>query len=196
MFKQTTETRVAAFFADGLEECEGLVVRDVLYRAGIPVDVVSITPSHEVTSSREVTIRCDRSIADEGFSFDDYDVLFLPGGMPGTKNLAACRPLCDALVRLAGQGKLLAAVCAAPSVLAELGLLKGRRATSNPNFQQVLEENGATVVHDDVAVDGNVLTSKGLGTSLELGLALVGRILGPEDVERVKRGIVYRGVEG
>lgn len=196
MFKQATETRVAAFFADGLEECEGLVVRDVLYRAGIPVDLVSITPEHEVTSSRAVTIRCDRSIADEGFSSDDYDVLFLPGGMPGTKNLAACQPLCDALVDFVDRGKLVAAVCAAPSILAGLGLLKGRTATSNPHFQEALAEGGATVVHDDVAEDGSILTSKGLGTSLELGLALVGRILGPEAVERVKQGIVYRGVEG
>jgi 4-methyl-5(b-hydroxyethyl)-thiazole monophosphate biosynthesis len=193
MFKQSTDTRVAAFFANGLEECEGLVVTDLLYRMGIPCDIVSIVPQKTITSSHEVTITCDRSIADEGFSFDDYDVLFLPGGMPGTKNLRACEPLCDAVTRAVSQGKVVAAVCAAPSILAELGLLKGRRATANPGFQELVAEHGATVLQDSVVEDGTIVTSKGLGTSIELGLALVRRILGPQAEEEAKGKIVYNG---
>ena len=138
MFKQASDARVAVFVAPGLEEIEGLTVVDLLFRAGIPCDTVAITASRQVTSSHEVTIVCDRSIEDPDFSFDEYDLLVLPGGIPGTPNLRACEPLCAALRSFAEKGRPLAAICAAPSILAELGLLEGRRATSNPGFQHVL----------------------------------------------------------
>ena len=191
MFRQATERRVAVFVAPGLEEIEGLTVVDVLYRAGVPCDTVSVTSGHEVTSSHEVTIVCDRSIADEGFSFDDYDMLVLPGGIPGTPNLRACEPLCSALVEFSRSGRALAAICAAPSVLAELGLLEGRRATANPGFQHVLAERGALLVSDEpVVVDGGVITSQGAGTAMLFGLEIVRHFLGDEAVERVRDGVV------
>lgn len=191
MFRQATERRVAVFVAPGLEEIEGLTVVDVLYRAGVPCDTVSVTSRREVTSSHEVTIVCDRSIADEGFSFDDYDMLVLPGGIPGTPNLRACEPLCSALVEFSRSGRALAAICAAPSVLAELGLLEGRRATANPGFQHVLAERGALLVPDEpVVVDGGVITSQGAGTAMLFGLEIVRHFLGDEAVERVRDGVV------
>ena len=191
MFKQATEKRVAVFVAPGLEEIEGLTVVDVLYRAGVPCDTVAVTPERQVTSSHEVTIVCDRSIADEGFSFDDYDMLVLPGGIPGTPNLRACEPLCSALVEFSRSGRALAAICAAPSVLAELGLLEGRRATANPGFQHVLAERGALLVPDEpVVVDGGVITSQGAGTAMLFGLEIVRHFLGDEAVERVRDGVV------
>lgn len=193
MFRQATERRVAVFVAPGLEEIEGLTVVDVLYRAGVPCDTVSVTSGREVTSSHEVTIVCDRSIADEGFSFDDYDMLVLPGGIPGTPNLRACEPLCDELVRRAEKGMPLAAICAAPSILAELGLLAGRRATSNPGFQHVLAEQGAQLLADEpVVVDGNLITSQGAGTAMLFALEIVRHYLGDEAVERVRAGVVLR----
>ena len=191
MFRQATERRVAVFVAPGLEEIEGLTVVDVLYRAGVPCDTVSVTSGREVTSSHEVTIVCDRSIADEGFSFDDYDMLVLPGGIPGTPNLRACEPLCSALVEFSRSGRALAAICAAPSVLAELGLLEGRRATANPGFQHVLAERGALLVPDEpVVADGGVITSQGAGTAMLFGLEIVRHFLGDEAVERVREGVV------
>lgn len=191
MFRQATERRVAVFVAPGLEEIEGLTVVDVLYRAGVPCDTVSVTSGREVTSSHEVTIVCDRSIADEGFSFDDYDMLVLPGGIPGTPNLRACEPLCSALVEFSRSGRALAAICAAPSVLAELGLLEGRRATANPGFQHVLAERGSLLVSDEpVVVDGGVITSQGAGTAMLFGLEIVRHFLGDEAVERVRDGVV------
>lgn len=191
MFRQATERRVAVFVAPGLEEIEGLTVVDVLYRAGVPCDTVSVTSGREVTSSHEVTIVCDRSIADEGFSFDDYDMLVLPGGIPGTPNLRACVPLCSALVEFSRSGRALAAICAAPSVLAELGLLEGRRATANPGFQHVLAERGALLVPDEpVVADGGVITSQGAGTAMLFGLEIVRHFLGDEAVERVRDGVV------
>ena len=193
MFKQATEKRVAVFIAPGLEEIEGLTVVDLLFRAGIPCDTVAITPERTVTSSHEVTIVCDRSLSDEGFSFDDYDMLVLPGGIPGTPNLRACEPLCDELVRRAEKGMPLAAICAAPSILAELGLLAGRRATSNPGFQHVLAEQGAQLLADEpVVVDGNLITSQGAGTAMLFALEIVRHYLGDEAVERVRAGVVLR----
>ena len=193
MFRQACDARVAVFVAPGLEEIEGLTVVDLLFRAGIPCDTVSVAQGRQVTSSHEVTIVCNRAIGDEGFSFDDYDMLVLPGGIPGTPNLRACEPLCDALVRFAEAGRPLAAICAAPSILAELGLLAGRRATSNPGFQHVLAENGAELLAEEpVVVDGSLITSQGAGTAMLFALEIVRHFLGDEAVERVREGVVLR----
>lgn len=193
MFKQASEKRVAVFVAPGLEEIEGLTVVDLLFRAGIPCDTVAITPERTVTSSHEVTIVCKRSLFDEGFSFDDYDMLVLPGGIPGTPNLRACAPLCEELAARAAAGRPLAAICAAPSILAELGLLEGRRATSNPGFQHVLAERGAVLLADEpVVVDDNLITSQGAGTAMLFALEIVRHYLGDEAVERVREGVVLR----
>ncbi|HIZ46013.1 MAG TPA: DJ-1/PfpI family protein [Candidatus Olsenella pullistercoris] len=193
MFRQACDARVAVLVAPGLEEIEGLTVVDLLFRAGIPCDTVSVAQGRQVTSSHEVTIVCDRTIGDEGFSFDDYDMLVLPGGIPGTPNLLACEPLCDALVRFAEAGRPLAAICAAPSILAELGLLAGRRATSNPGFQHVLAESGAELLAEEpVVVDGSLITSQGAGTAMLFALEIVRHFLGDEAVERVREGVVLR----
>lgn len=193
MFKQASEKRVAVFVAPGLEEIEGLTVVDLLFRAGIPCDTVAITPERTVTSSHEVTIVCKCSLFDEDFSFDDYDMLVLPGGIPGTPNLRACAPLCEELAARAAAGRPLAAICAAPSILAELGLLEGRRATSNPGFQHVLAEHGAVLLADEpVVVDANLITSQGAGTAMLFALEIVRHYLGDEAVGRVREGVVLR----
>ena len=185
--------RVAVFFAEGLEEVEGLAVVDLLFRAGIPCDMVAVAPSLTLTSSHGVTLTCHRSVHDAGFSFDDYDMLVLPGGIPGTPNLRACAPLCEALRSFARAGRRLGAICAAPSILAELGLLEGRDATANPGFQHVLSEHGAELVADaSVVVDGNLITSQGAGTAMAFGLEIVRHFLGDDAVERVAAGVVLR----
>ena len=115
----------------------------------------------------------------------------LPGGIPGTPNLRACEPLCAEVVARAEAGRPLAAICAAPSIFAELGLLRGRRATSNPGFQHVLAEQGAELLADDpVVVDGNLITSQGAGTAMPFALEIVRHYLGDEAVERVRAGVV------
>lgn len=183
--------RVAVFFAPGLEEVEGLSVVDALFRAKVPCDIVAVEPAHEVTSSHGIRIATDRSVCDEGFSFDDYSVLVLPGGIPGTPNLRTCQPLCDALVEFARTGRTVAAICAAPSVLAELGILRGRRATANPGFQDAVAQGGATVEPDSpVVVDGNVVTSQGAGTALAFGIEIVRLVAGDEAAEHVCEGVV------
>lgn len=188
--QQITE-RVAVFFANGLEEVEGLAVVDVLFRAGIPVDMVSISGDVRVESSHKVKLVCDRDIYDKDFEFGDYSVLVLPGGIPGTPNLRACEPLCAALRAHFESGKRVAAICAAPSILAELGILKGKHATANPNFQHVLAENGAELEPDSaVVVDGNITTSQGMGTAVRFGLSLVKQIAGADVAAKVQSAIV------
>ena len=166
------DKRVAVFIAPGLEEIEGLTVVDILYRANIPCDTVAITESTLVTSSHGVRIVCDRSIADEDFDFSAYDMLVLPGGMPGTTNLGACEPLTAALVAHAAAGKPVAAICAAPMVLAELGLVEGKRATIFPGMEEHLVRGGAEAVSDPAVVDGAVITGRGMGAAISFALAI------------------------
>lgn len=191
MFKQASDKRVAVFVAPGLEEIEGLTVVDLLFRAGIPCDTVAVAESRDVVSSHEVHIVCDRCVMDEGFSFDDYDMLVLPGGMPGTLNLRDCEPLAEALKDHASRGLPVSAICAAPTVLAGLGILKGRRACCYPGMQDQLEAGGAEVTFDEVTVDGNVTTSRGLGTAIPFGLAIIERYLGKAEADRIAKAIVF-----
>ena len=191
MFTAATTKRVAVFLAEGMEEIEALTVVDLLYRAGIPCETVSITNSGVVASSHDVSIVCDREIGDTRFDFDDYDMLVLPGGMPGTTNLGECDELTNQVTRFAREGRQVAAICAAPTVLAKLGLLEGRKATCFPDLQGVLAENGAEVLQDQVVVDGNIITSKGMGTAIPFGLAIVAHYLGRDVADELARKIVF-----
>ncbi len=191
MFTAAVDKRVAVFLAEGMEEIEALTVVDLLYRAGIPCETVSISNTNVVTSSHDVSVVCDREIGDTRFDFDDYDMLVLPGGMPGTTHLGECDVLTDQVCRFANEGRQVAAICAAPTVLAKLGLLKGRRATCFPNMQHVLVENGAEVVQDQVVVDGNITTSKGMGTAIPFGLAIVAHYRGQEFADDLAGKIVF-----
>lgn len=191
MFTAATDKRVAVFLADGMEEIEALTVVDLLYRAGIPCETVSITNSDVVASSHEVSVVCDREIGDTRFDFDDYDMLVLPGGMPGTTHLGECDDLTDQVCRFAREGRQVAAICAAPTVLAKLGLLEGRKATCFPDLQPVLAEHGAEVLQDEVVIDGNITTSKGMGTAIPFGLALVAHYRGQDFADELARKIVF-----
>lgn len=192
MFSKQTESRVALMVAPGLEEIEGLTVADILYRSGIPCDTVAVADTRDVVSSHEIHLTCDLTLAEA--DLDSYDMLVLPGGMPGTKNLAACEPLMAKVDEFVRTGRQVAAICAAPALtLAARGLLEGRRATSNPNFQHVLAENGATVVDEPVVVDGNLTTSQGMGTAIDFALQIVRHFLGEGAVDATKEKIVYQG---
>lgn len=191
MFRQQTDKRVAVMVAPGLEEIEGLTVVDILYRAGIPCDTVAVADGREVTSSHEVRIVCDTTLSEA--DLDAYDMIVLPGGMPGTKNLAASEPLRAKVSEFVASGKQVAAICAAPALtLGAWGLLEGKHATSNPNFQETLAGYGALVSTDPVVVDGNVTTSQGMGTAIDFGLQIVRHYLGEEAVAETKEKVVYR----
>lgn len=169
-------SKVCCFLANGHEEVEALSVVDILRRGGIETTLVSVTGTKDVVSSHNIHIIADEII--EKLDFSQYDMIFLPGGMPGTTNLLANKCLCEKILEFADNGKKLAAVCAAPSVFGELGLLEGKKATCYPGFEDKLK--GATVVSDRVVVDGNIITSRGLGTSLELGFTILEIFKGTE----------------
>ena len=186
-----TDSAVAVLIAPGLEEVEALAPVDILYRAGIRADLVSVTDSLTVSSSHQIVLTCDRLLSEVDLA--DYALVFLPGGIPGTPNLKAVEPLMAAVTERVRAGRPVAAICAAPSILAELGLLEGRQATSNPGFVGVLAEHGAQVSQAAVVTDGPVITSRGMGTAIDFGLEIVRHYLGEEAVDDVKAKIVYQG---
>lgn len=190
-FQATTDRRVALFIAPGLEEVEALAVVDLLFRAGIATDMISVTDERTVVSSHNIIVTCNRTMGEADLA--DYDMLVLPGGLPGATNLRACQPLMDEIMARARAGRPLAAICAAPSILAELGLLQGRQATSNPGFIAALAEHGARTSEASVVVDGNIITSRGMATAIDFGLEIVRHYLGDEAVEDLKTKIVYQG---
>ena len=179
--------KVYAFMADGTEETECLAVADVLVRGGVEVTLVSVSDKKEIVSSHGITVVCDAVIGDVDCS--DADALFLPGGMPGTRNLAACGKLENMLEDAAKEGRRLAAICAAPSVLGRLGLLIGRRATCFPGFEGEL--TGAAYTGEGVVTDGNVTTARGLGYALDLGLELLALLTTKDNAAHVKSAIQY-----
>ena len=129
-------SKAVVFFAEGTEECEALLVVDLLRRAKVEVTVASASGSREIVSSHKVHITAD-ALAEE-VDYSDVDMVVLPGGIPGTPNLAANKTVTDTCVSFAQAGKKVAAICAAPSVLAQLGLLEGRKATAHAGFQDQL----------------------------------------------------------
>ncbi len=180
---------VALFLADGCEEIEALTVADLLFRAGIPCTTVSITDSRTVVSSHKITIIADTVISD--LSFDEYDMLVLPGGMPGTVNLGSCKALTDKVLEFAKNDKPIAAICAAPSVFANLGLLKGVPSVCNPGFEDKLIAGGADLRKVPALTSGKIITSRGMGTAIPFGLEIVAFYKGREFAEDLSRKILY-----
>lgn len=154
--------KAVVFFAEGTEECEALLVVDLLRRAKVEVLVASASGSREILSSHKVHITAD-ALAEE-VDYSDVDLVVLPGGIPGTPNLAANKTVTDTCVAFAKAGKKVAAICAAPSVLASLGLLEGKNATAHAGFQDKLA--GAHVLDAEVVVDGNITTSRASHSSV------------------------------
>lgn len=180
--------KVSAFLTDGFETVEALAVIDVLRRAGIEVDTVSITGTRMVKSAQDISVQADRLFED--YDFSTTDVLFLPGG-PGHKNYEKSEKLLQLIKEFHENGKRIAAICAAPSVLGHLGILKGKKATCFPGYEKDLY--GAEVLTAPVAVitDGNITTGRGMGKSIDLGLELVKLFDEPEKSEEIGRAIQY-----
>ena len=180
-------SRLAIFLAAGFEEIEALTVVDLCRRSGLEIDMVSITEERRVTGSHGICVEADTVFAEA--AFEQYEMLILPGGMPGTKNLMACKPLCDALVQADAAGKRLAAICAAPSILGQLGLLKDKKATCYPGFEDAL--TGAKLTGAGVVTDGNITTARGLGYALDLGIELASLLVDRPVALQVKDSIQY-----
>lgn len=179
--------KVCVFLAEGVEEIEALTVVDICRRADVPLSMVSITGDKMITGSHKVTFEA-RELLEE-VDFDAVDMIVLPGGMPGTLNLEACKPLMDQVERFHEQGKYLSAICAAPGIFGHRGMLKGRRACSYPDFESHLE--GAQVTRNPVEVCDHFITSRGMGTAIEFALAIVARMKGQECADDIRKKIIY-----
>ena len=182
--------KTAILFANGYEEVEALTVVDLLRRAKIGCEILSVADSGHVTGSHGISIGADRNFS--GTDFSQYDGVILPGGMPGTSHLAGSSVVaaqCRAFA--ADPHKWVAAICAAPSVLASLGLLQDRNATCHPLFEQQL--TGAAVTHEGVTVDGNIITGRGLGSAIPFALELVKCLTDEATAEKIRAAICYNG---
>lgn len=179
--------KIGIFFADGLEEIEGLTVVDIMRRAGMEAIMISITDSLHVMGVHQIEILADKTF--EQIAFDTLDGLVLPGGGPGTDNLLKHEGVNEQIEQFAEEGKLVAAICAAPSVLGRAGLLKGKKATCYPGFEDKLI--GAEICTNKVVTDGNIITSRGMGTAIPFALALVAYYMGEEKSREIKKAIIY-----
>lgn len=180
--------KVYIFLADGFEEIEALTVVDVLRRAKIEIFMVSVTGSELVTGAHSITTVADFKFEDT--NFENADMLVLPGGMPGTVNLSKHDGLSRLLKDFHEKGKDLAAICAAPRILGTKGLLTGKKATCYPGNEESLL--GARYQDADVVTDGNIVTSRGMGTAIDFSLALVKKLMSASEAGKLAEAIQYR----
>ncbi len=182
--------KVSALAASGCEEVELLMTVDILRRGGVTVEIVSTTGERVVTCSHKSAIVTDRLL--EECDFSDSDVLMLPGGVPGVTNLEGNAAVCEAVKQQLHEGRRVAAICAAPSLLGHLGLLKGKRFTCYPGYEGELETTESTQwTGERTVTDGLITTGRGLGCAMDFGLELLRVLQGEECAEEVKRRIQY-----
>ena len=178
---------VCVFLADGFEEIEGLTVVDLLRRAGEEVETVSIMGRKQIEGSHKIKVEADALF--EKTDFTEGKMLVLPGGMPGTNYLRDHEGLAELLKKQYEAGKWVAAICAAPSVFGGLGFLKDRKATSYPGCLDGIPVGEYT--EEPVAVDGNVVTSRGVGTAIAFALKLIEVLISKEKADEIAASIVY-----
>jgi 4-methyl-5(b-hydroxyethyl)-thiazole monophosphate biosynthesis len=177
-------TKALVFLATGFEEIETVTIVDVLRRAGIDVIVAGLTPN--VTEGKHgIRIIPDKSIDD--VSVDDFDAVVVPGGNPGYKNLRKDPRVIAMIKKVFGSNKLVAAICAAPAVLSDAGVLKGKDCTIYPGMDEELEKGGGKPKTDMVVVDGNIVTSRGPATALPFALKLAEKLVGRQVAEKVSK---------
>jgi protein deglycase len=178
--------KVYIFLAEGFEEIEAITVVDVLRRAKIDIKTVSVSERKEVTGAHGIMVNAD--ILFDSESQKAGDMYILPGGMPGTANLAAHQELGLLLKDSHNEDKWLAAICAAPMVFGKLGLLSGKAATCYPGFEKDLL--GAECRTETVVQAGKIVTSRGPGTAIEFSLKLVELLKGAELANNIKKGML------
>lgn len=179
--------KVCVFLADGLEEIEGLTVVDILRRANVEVSMVSIMATRQIQGAHGIRITADKTFEEADFS--ETDMLVLPGGLPGTTHLKEHEGLRKLLLEFDRERKQIAAICAAPSVLGGLGLLRGRKACCYPSFEEKLD--AGEVVYDPVVTDGHITTGRGMGVAIPFALRLTELLCGEETEEKIRKSILY-----
>jgi 4-methyl-5(b-hydroxyethyl)-thiazole monophosphate biosynthesis len=180
--------KTVIFLAPGFEEIEALSVVDILRRSGIEIETISISKKLEVSGSHKIKV-----IADKLFDEVDYsqiDMIILPGGMPGTKNLLENEDLISLILKFNNEKKYISAICAAPMILGKLDILTGKRATCYPGYEQDL--NGAVLSADKVVEAENIITSKGPGTAFDFAFRLVEVLLNKRTSDDIRKSMIIR----
>ena len=179
--------KVSVILADGFEEIEALTAVDLLRRAQIYVDTVSITEEYTVHGAHGINVQTEDLF--EEVNFVESDMIVLPGGMPGTLNLDAHSGVRRVVKDFFEEGKYIGAICAGPTVLANLGLLKGKRITCHPTVEQDIQ--GAVITKVPVTVDNNVITGRGAGAAVDFALKLIEVLAGSEKAKEIGETIAY-----
>lgn len=179
---------VYLFLADGFETIEALTVVDILRRAQVAITTVSIKENKRVVSAHKIAVEADKTF--DECDFADANLLVLPGGLPGTTNLEAHEGLSKLIDDAAKREVKIAAICAAPSILAKKGLLDGKNATAYPGYEEELKY--ANELDTRVVVDGNFITARGMGTTIEFALTILKELGMKEDAERIGEGIQFK----
>ena len=176
---------VYMFLANGFEEIEALCPLDLMRRVGIEVKTVGVG-SKQICGSHGITVLAD--MADADFEYNDVDMIFLPGGMPGTLNLANSSTVTDAIENAVKADAYIAAICAAPSILGDMGLLCGKEAICYPGFEDRLK--GAKISDNRVVLDGRILTAAGMGAALDMGLKIVEILCDKERAAALRKAVI------
>ena len=179
---------IFVFLAEGFEEIEALTPVDVLRRAGLSVQTVSVMDEQVVAGAHSVPVLADKMFAE--INPEDAEMILLPGGLPGATNLDSHEGLSQLILDFAEADKPLAAICAAPLVLGNRGLLQGKKATCYPGFETYLQ--GAEYTAALVEKDGNIITGKGPGAAMEFAFAIVEKYCGMDKVNELKQGMMIQ----
>lgn len=177
---------IYVFLAQGFEETEAITPIDMLRRCGKEVITVGVT-GKVVTGSHNISVTCDITIDET--SADGLEMIVLPGGMPGTKNLAASARVAELIKHCIQNDILIGAICAAPSILGEMGLLEGRKAVCYPGFEAALK--GAEVLQIPAVRDGKIITARGAGAALEFSYELISALIDKNTAEKLAGNIVW-----
>ena len=177
--------RIGVFFAEGYEEIEALTVVDLLRRADIRVDMVSITAEKTVKGSHGIAVGMDQVLSEADFSA--FDGIVLPGGMPGTLNLEKSQTVKNTVSYCADNDRYVCAICAAPSILGHMGLLKGKTACCFPGFENELE--GADVSENYVCRDGKIITAKGMGAAIDFSEKITACLINESKAKKIKESL-------
>lgn len=179
--------KAIVFIAEGFEEIEALSIVDILRRGGVEVKMMSITDNPFVTGAHGIEVTTDLV---EEFEIEDEDMIVLPGGLPGADNLRKSTKVCNAIMQFNKEKKYIAAICAAPYVLGQLGVLKGKKATCYPGFEKHLE--GAQYTAADVEVDGKLITGNGPSSATKFALTLLEKLQNKECADGVAKGMLLK----
>lgn len=180
--------KVAVCIANGTEEIEFVTVVDILRRAGIKVDMVTINPELLCTGSHDIKIMAEKTIED--IQKEDYDAIVLPGGMPGASHLQHDERLIKIIREWNREDKLICAICAAPIVLATADVIKKKDFTCYPGFEDVIKISGGKHLQEDVVISQNIITGKGPAFAIKFALTIIEKLINREKQEEIAKNLL------